>query len=91
MIFKIQKIVLRTLSDLDLDVIRDLTVGDPLNKFISGGQRKRLNIALALYSGKTSQFIEILVKFEDGRRSKVAADLQIRDARTFPASVKKAA
>ena len=45
----------------------------------------------ALYSGKTSQFIETLVKFEDGRRSKVAADLQIRDARTFPASVKKAA
>ena len=45
----------------------------------------------ALYSGKRSQFIETLVKFEDGRRSKVAADLQIRDARTFPAGVKKAA
>ena len=45
----------------------------------------------ALYSSKKSQFIEILVKFEDGRRSKVAADLQIRDARTFPAGVKKAA
>ncbi|MEK7360841.1 MAG: AMP-binding protein, partial [Pseudomonadota bacterium] len=45
----------------------------------------------ALYSGKTSQFIETLVKFEDGRRSKVAADLQIRDARIFPPSVKKAA
>jgi long-chain acyl-CoA synthetase len=45
----------------------------------------------ALYSGKSSQFIETLVKFEDGRRGKVAADLLICDARTFPASVKKAA
>ncbi|MCK7538830.1 MAG: ATP-binding cassette domain-containing protein [Marinilabiliales bacterium] len=28
--------------------IRDLLVGDPLNKKISGGQRKRLNIGLEL-------------------------------------------
>jgi len=45
----------------------------------------------ALYSGKGSQFIETQVKFEDGRRGKVAADLQICDARTFPAGVKQAA
>ncbi len=45
----------------------------------------------ALYSGKASQFIETLVKFEDGRSGKVAADLRICDAKTFPASVKKAA
>jgi len=38
----------------------------------------------ALYSGKPSQFIETQVKFEDGRSGKVAADLQIRDAKTFP-------
>ena len=37
----------------------------------------------ALYEGKASQFIETLVRFEDGRTGKVAADLQIRDARTF--------
>jgi len=37
-----------TLQDLDLDYIRDLKVGSPFNKFISGGQRKRLNIALEL-------------------------------------------
>ena len=37
-----------TLENLDLYEIKDLTVGDPLNKFISGGQRKRLNIALDL-------------------------------------------
>jgi long-chain acyl-CoA synthetase len=33
----------------------------------------------ALYSGKQSQFIETEVKFEDGRRGKVAADLRISD------------
>jgi len=38
----------------------------------------------ALYSGKSSQFIETAVKFEDGRQGKVAADLQIRDIKTFP-------
>ena len=37
----------------------------------------------ALYGGKATQFIETEVKFEDGRRGKVAADLVIRDARTF--------
>ncbi|MGL5981458.1 MAG: ATP-binding cassette domain-containing protein [Phocaeicola sp.] len=36
------------LSDLDLLYIKDLKVGSPLNKTISGGQRKRLNIALEL-------------------------------------------
>lgn len=37
----------------------------------------------ALYSGKSSQFIETAVKFEDGRQGKVAADLHIRDPKTF--------
>jgi long-chain acyl-CoA synthetase len=44
----------------------------------------------ALYTGKQSQFIETLVRFEDGRTGKVAADLVIRDVKTFPA-VRKAA
>jgi long-chain acyl-CoA synthetase len=44
----------------------------------------------ALYGGKTSQFIETEVKFEDGRRGKVSADLKILDAKTLPV-VKKAA
>ena len=44
----------------------------------------------ALYGGKATQFIETEVKFEDGRRGKVAADLRIIDAKTFPA-VKQAA
>ncbi|WP_291993918.1 AMP-binding protein [Candidatus Accumulibacter sp. ACC003] len=37
----------------------------------------------ALYGGKDSQFIETAVKFEDGRQGKVAADLVIRDLKTF--------
>jgi len=45
----------------------------------------------ALYTGKTSQFIETEVKFEDGRKGKVSADLQICEAKTFPVSLKKAA
>jgi long-chain acyl-CoA synthetase len=45
----------------------------------------------ALYSGKASQFIETEVKFEDGRRGKVAADLRICEVKTFPAGAKQAA
>ncbi|HRC72145.1 MAG TPA: AMP-binding protein [Candidatus Competibacter sp.] len=44
----------------------------------------------ALYSGKTSQFITTEVKFEDGRRGQVSADLQIVDAKTFPVAAKAA-
>jgi len=44
----------------------------------------------ALYGGKASQYIETQVKFEDGRSGAVAADLKIRDAKTF-APVGKAA
>ena len=39
----------------------------------------------ALYGGKTEQYIETQVKFEDGRTGKVSATLRIMDARTFPA------
>ena len=45
----------------------------------------------ALYGGKPSQFIETDVKFEDGRRGKVAADLVIRDVKTFPVVSRRAA
>jgi long-chain acyl-CoA synthetase len=44
----------------------------------------------ALYGGKTSQFIETVVKFEDGRSGSVSATLRIDDATTF-APVKAAA
>ena len=44
----------------------------------------------ALYGGKTEQFIETAVKFEDGRSGSISATLVIIDAKTFPA-MKKAA
>jgi long-chain acyl-CoA synthetase len=44
----------------------------------------------ALYGGKTSQYIETQVKFEDGRTGMVSADLKISDAETF-APVRRAA
>ena len=39
----------------------------------------------ALYSGKTEQFIETAVKFEDGRSGAVSATLKIADAKTVSA------
>jgi long-chain acyl-CoA synthetase len=45
----------------------------------------------ALYGGKPSQFIETEVKFEDGRKGRVSADLVIRDVKTFPAVKGRAA
>ena len=44
----------------------------------------------ALYEGKPSQFIETEVKFEDGRRGRISADLKIVDAKTFPVAGKTA-
>lgn len=43
---QITAIVEQTLVDFDLAEARDLIVGSPLKKILSGGQRKRLNIAL---------------------------------------------
>jgi len=37
----------------------------------------------ALYGGLTTQFIETVVKFEDGRTGSVSATLKISDAKTF--------
>jgi len=45
---KINEIIIKTLEELQLVEIKDLKVGNTLNKFISGAQLKRLNIALEL-------------------------------------------
>ena len=50
--------VSKILADLDLEEIGDLQVGNPLNKFISGGQRKRLNIALELIREPSVLFVD---------------------------------
>jgi long-chain acyl-CoA synthetase len=39
----------------------------------------------ALYGGRSEQYIETQVKFEDGRSGVVAATLKIVDVPTFPA------
>ncbi len=46
------------LIDLDLYDAQDLQVGNPLNKFISGGQRKRLNIGLELMREPMLLFVD---------------------------------
>lgn len=45
---QIRELVDKIILDFELLEARDLKVGDPINKFISGGQRKRLNIAIEL-------------------------------------------
>lgn len=55
---QINEIVDKVLIDLDLFTIKHLTVGNPLNKFISGGQRKRLNIALELIREPAILFVD---------------------------------
>ena len=48
----------QVLLDLDLEDIKHLTVGNPLKKYISGGQRKRLNIALELIREPAVLFVD---------------------------------
>jgi ABC-type multidrug transport system ATPase subunit len=48
----------RVLRNLGLYEIRDIQVGSPLNKKISGGQRKRLNIALELIREPAVLFLD---------------------------------
>ncbi len=54
----LDKRVMKTLKDLGLDAARDLKVGSAINKFISGGQRKRLNIALELIREPAVLFLD---------------------------------
>ena len=54
----ILNIVNKTLTDLDLFDIKDLKVGNPIDKFISGGQRKRLNIGLELMREPSLLFVD---------------------------------
>lgn len=50
--------VMSVLTQLGLDAAKDLKVGSPLEKFISGGQRKRLNIALELIREPSVLFLD---------------------------------
>ena len=55
---EIDRRVMKTLKDLGLDAARDLKVGSAINKYISGGQRKRLNIALELIREPAILFLD---------------------------------
>ena len=55
---QINKMVNELLTDLGLFDTRDLKVGSPLEKTISGGQRKRLNIALELIREPAVLFVD---------------------------------
>ncbi len=50
--------VMSVLKDLGLEAARNLKVGSPINKYISGGQRKRLNIALELIREPAILFLD---------------------------------
>ena len=54
----IHDIIEDTLDKFDLIEARDLKVGDPINKILSGGQRKRLNIALEMMRLPSVLFVD---------------------------------
>lgn len=51
-------LVMQTLNSLGLNDIKDLKVGSPMSKTISGGQRKRLNIGLELLREPSVLFVD---------------------------------
>ncbi|MCR4558825.1 MAG: ATP-binding cassette domain-containing protein [Bacteroidales bacterium] len=56
--FKIYRTVLKLLKSLGLYEIRNMKAGSPSAQYISGGQRKRLNIALELIREPSVLFID---------------------------------
>lgn len=55
---KLTDLVNKTLTSIGLIHIKDLKVGSPLEKVISGGQRKRVNIALELLREPSILFVD---------------------------------
>lgn len=72
---KIVAKVLQTLHDLGLFDVKDLRVGSPLDKMISGGQRKRLNIALELIREPGVLFVDEPTSGLSSRDSEIIIDL----------------
>jgi ABC-type multidrug transport system ATPase subunit len=75
---EIGELVDHTLSNLGLLEKRDLKVGSPFNKVISGGQRKRLNIALELIREPLVLFLDEPTSGLSSRDSENLMDL-LRD------------
>jgi len=55
---QIIRLTFKVLNNLGLFEIKDLKVGSPLDKTISGGQRKRVNIALELIREPSIMFVD---------------------------------
>lgn len=55
---QIEQLVMRVIQQLGLLEIKDLRVGSPMDKTISGGQRKRVNIGLELLREPTMLFVD---------------------------------
>jgi ABC transport system ATP-binding/permease protein len=72
---EIATMVERTLSSLGLLERRDMKVGSPMNKVISGGQRKRLNIALELIREPSILFVDEPTSGLSSRDSENVMDL----------------
>jgi len=72
---ELNKRVETTLLNLGLYDRRDLKVGSPLNKTISGGQRKRLNIALELIREPPILFVDEPTSGLSSRDSENVMDL----------------
>lgn len=68
-------LVHKTLNNLGLFERKDLKVGTPLNKMISGGQRKRLNIALELIREPSILFVDEPTSGLSSRDSENVMDL----------------
>jgi ABC transport system ATP-binding/permease protein len=75
---EITQLVDHTLSNLGLLEKRELKVGSPFNKVISGGQRKRLNIALELIREPLVMFLDEPTSGLSSRDSENLMDL-LRD------------
>jgi ABC-type multidrug transport system ATPase subunit len=72
---EIHKRVMEVLENLGLDQRKDLKVGNPLEKTISGGQRKRLNIALELIREPAILFLDEPTSGLSSRDSENVIDL----------------
>ncbi len=72
---ELDKRVMDTLSSLGLDQRKDLKVGTVLDKTISGGQRKRLNIALELIREPSVLFVDEPTSGLSSRDSENVIDL----------------
>ena len=72
---EIETLVNKTLQSLGLYEIKNLRVGTPLNKLISGGQRKRLNIALELIREPSILFVDEPTSGLSSRDSENVMDL----------------